>query len=104
VTVTSATNPPTSSLQKKIKEKKTWLLNDIVNRGLIVLVALLRLPICLFDVLRYQNPRADELLDVGDGVVLGHVDSERCAHKEGEGAFDQPHVAKGFNDRSMGSL
>lgn len=79
-TVTSAANPPTSSLQKKINEKKTWFLNDIVNRGLIVLVALLRLPIGLFDVLRYQKPRVGELLDVGDSVVLGHVDSDHCAH------------------------
>ena len=41
--------------------------------------------------LRDDKASVGELLDIRNGVVLGHVDSEHCASYEGEATPDQTH-------------
>lgn len=58
---------------------------------LFINVALFRLAVIFFNVLGDQEASVEQLLDIGDVVILGYINSEGCAHHERKAALNQSH-------------
>ncbi|KAK4751744.1 hypothetical protein SAY87_020542 [Trapa incisa] len=73
---------------------------DLGGFCIVIVISPLWLAIVLLDMLGHREARVDELLDVGDIVVLSSIHSEGRAQQEREGALDQAHWRRLETSRS----